>query len=268
MAYYKNGCPDCHGFNFVTDYRQADVICSGCGLVQEGCMSFDDAFHNPDAYLSHAPLMTIWEKPFNADIDQKLKLFATHLQLPDQLQHEANTLFMQIRDNQTFRGSPLNAAILCSIYISCNINSNEIGDGIARDAKELCLAIGVDQVVFSKTLKRVYEIVPDVHAKMKTVSERDVLLRQIRMVSQVPLEKAWDVARETMKLDVIRRREMLLMGSPPNVVNAVLVFLACGKMKIALKKVGYVQDMCISRATLDKYVKLLNEKLPVGNSMQ
>ena len=53
---------------------------------------------------------------------------------------------------------------------------------------------------------------------------------------------------------------MIMMGSPPQVVNIVLVFVACAALAITVPKAGYLEEVKVSRATLDKYVKLLRER--------
>ena len=257
MAYYSSGCPDCHSFNFVTDYSEGDVICTGCGLVQEACISVDESFYNPNALASAAPVGPHLEKQVSHVNNDKLRFITSRLNLSDAMEKEASAIFDNIREKYSFRGQPLNCALVGSIYIACNIQHST---GVSRDAKELCSAMSIDFHAFSKTLKVIYELMPDLHRKMKHINESDTLTRQIQSIPSIPDCRAFDVAKETKRLDEIRKSKMLLLGSPPNVVNAVLIFVACGVLGIRIHKTSYIDHIKISRATLDKYVKLLNNQ--------
>ena len=257
MSFYRTGCTDCGSFNFVTVYCEGDIVCTGCGLVQAGCIVEDRAFYNPNCLSSGAPVDAVQLKQYNAEIDNKLKYFASHLRLNEHIEAEANTIFKAVRDKYSFRGAPLNCAIVGSIYIACNVQNTV---GVSRDTKELCTAIGIDVQAFHKVLKHMYELLPEVHAQMQSVKEGDTLTRQIQSIDSIPLERTIEVAKEVRRLDSIRRNKLLLMGSPPVVVNAVLVFVACLTLKLKLHKTTYVAEVKVSRATLDKYVRLLREQ--------
>lgn len=256
MSFYKHGCSDCHGFSFVTNYAEGDVVCTTCGLIQQGCITVDTYFYNPSSNAYTALVDVFLEKQFNADIDGKLKHVVSRIQLSDHLANEANQVFNMVREKYSFRGAPLNAAIVSAIYIACNIQHT---NGISRDAKELCIATGVDFQIFSKVLKHIYELLPEIHHQMQSIKESDTLTRQIQSILIIPDNMAFDVSKEVKKLDTIRKNKLLLMGSPPNVVNAVLIYVACNVLNIKIHKTTYVTQVNISRATLDKYFKLLRD---------
>lgn len=258
MAYYKKGCGDCHGFEFVTNYKEGDVICTNCGLIQEGCIIVDSAFYNPGSFLQQFPApQQELVKETNYDSIDKLKVLVVMASIPETIGQEAERIFESVRQKYAFRGTPLKAAMLSCVYIACNLQHVE---GVSRNAAELCVACGLDAQVFSKVLKHVCDIVPHLATKMCAVKETDVLTRHMQGLEDIPQARKWDVRKETGRLDAIRRSYGLMMGSPPNVVNAVLIFVACVALGIPLEKPAFLGVTGISKATLDKYVRLFREK--------
>jgi transcription initiation factor TFIIIB Brf1 subunit/transcription initiation factor TFIIB len=258
MAYYKKGCADCHGFSFVTNYKEGDVICTGCGLVQEGCIVMDDAFYNPNSFAQQFPAATQeMTKETNYLSLDKLNVLVAMVSVPEAIGQEAERIFESVRQKYAFRGAPLKAAMLSAIYMACNLQGIE---GVSRNAVELCETCELDTQVFSRVLKHVCDLVPHIAAQMTAVKETDVFTRHVQLLEDIPRARRWDVRKETGRQDAIRRSYGLMMGSPPNVVNAVLIYSACAALGIALNRQVFLGVTGISKATLDRYINLFRLK--------
>jgi transcription initiation factor TFIIIB Brf1 subunit/transcription initiation factor TFIIB len=260
MTYYHTGCRDCSGFHFLTDFAAGDVLCANCGLVQEGSILVDDAAHNY-SIINEVETMEPGLHIENQETNLKMKSFLHTLNLQDAIQQEAYNIFNEVNRKYKFRGSPLNAAVAASIYIACSSSTQR--NRVSRDMREICQRVGIDTSLFSKVLKHIYKLVPDTAHRMRNVSEDDTLMRTIAAIDGMPQDKVWIVARETHLLDNIRKEKQLMMGSPPNIVNAVLIFVACKRLDIRLHKTTFLEQVEISRASLDKYIKLFIKNLAV-----
>jgi transcription initiation factor TFIIIB Brf1 subunit/transcription initiation factor TFIIB len=186
-----------------------------------------------------------------------------HLNLPESIEKEACTLLLQIKDRRSFRGTPNKAVIACCVYITC---IKQGCSGVARSASEIYGALGLDGHAFSRALKIIYDMFPEVTQSCMPVRENDSIIRQLRRLD-LPNECVWKVARVVRKYDEERIHQSLMLGSPPLVINAVLIYIAMEDLSInTVKKAEYVKIMCISRATLDKYTKLLGTTAPSTDS--
>jgi hypothetical protein len=99
---------------------------------------------------------------------------------------------------------------------------------------------------------------PEINNKMKTISEKDSIIRQIAQVEDIPMDKVQSVMKQVRILDAKRKKKCLMLGSPPLIVNAILIYVAAIKIhEIKINKTRYVEIGWVSRATLDKYVKVV-----------
>ena len=251
MSYQLNGCPDCKGFAFVEKKREGDTVCIECGLVLQERNIEDNTFYNPNFYEDHEEVFQ--EEQRNYDAENKMKQFAIYLQLPDSITNDSIHLFRKIREIQHFRGNVLNAVLACSLYIVCNTTQLR---GFTRNSKEVYDRLGIKMQTFHTTLRSIYDMLPHLNNQMKVVKQTHSLMRQIRL--SVPEEKWKVVVKMVEELDERRISLKALLGSPPSVVNAVLIYVACEKLKIPIDKLLYIEQMKISRPTLDKHSRLIH----------
>jgi transcription initiation factor TFIIIB Brf1 subunit/transcription initiation factor TFIIB len=254
-------CRDCGSDDFVENYAEGDTICKGCGLVASERNSYDLVSYNKYTYDDYEPLPRHYQesttKLISKDMEEKLKACVIHLNLPDTIEQEAKTLLEEIKYYHTFKGYRSNSVVACAIYLSCN----KFGQTGARDSKEVYESVGIDSTTFHATLRDIYEIKPDLN-KIHNIQNTDTLRRQIRQSLEEVQDndKVYELARTCAKLEEERRRKKLLMGSPPFVVNAVLIFVAAEALNIKINKNVYVQKSGVSRATLDKHVATIKTK--------
>jgi len=255
MSHFHTGCPDCGGFSFVDVHHEGDTVCTNCGLVVQERNIEDSIFYNQHSFDDHEELTSHEPKTRNFESDKKLRMFVNTLFLPDIVEKNANDLFQKIRALHAFRGQPLQAIMACTIYMSCNLLQ------MSRDAKEIYEPLGINLHVFHKALKNIYELLPEVNMQMKRIQEDDIIVRQVQQL--VPNEKKWTVIRLVKHLDGKRKDKSILMGSPPSVVNAILIFIACEKLKININKTEYLLQARVSRATLDKHTRTIYNTIHV-----
>jgi transcription initiation factor TFIIIB Brf1 subunit/transcription initiation factor TFIIB len=237
---YNVGCRQCGGYKIVENHRTGDVTCTDCGLVLMDRFVVDE-FHHQN-----------YEPFYHKNMD--LLACCNHLHLPESIEKEACSLLLQIKDRRSFRGTPNKAVIACCVYITC---IKQGCSGVARSAPEIYDAFGLDGHAFNKALKIIYDIFPIMSQVCMPVTENDSIIRQLRQLD-LPNECVWKLARLVRQHDDERAHHNLMLGSPPLVINAVLIYMAMEDLSInTVKKAEYVKVMCISRATLDKYTKLL-----------
>ncbi len=278
-------CRDCGKSELIEDYTNGDIVCRCCGLVAEGHTVMTDAYYNPSFYNDHGyiyeddefdhglqkttivskAVVYCGEKQNNEDIENNFRSACINLCLSEETQKEAKKMFESIRDKYIFRGQPLKASIACSIYIALNLRHKRC---ILRDAKEIYEPLGIDPLCFNKTLKMIYKMFPDYNNSMLTIQEEDTLARQVREIDEIPEEKVRLVIKHVRLLDEMRKEKKIMMGSSPTIVNAILIYVvACHMLQISLNKTLYIKIGWVSRATLDKYVKIINEIVPKNNPL-
>lgn len=252
MSHQPNECSDCRSHQFVTNYREGDIICTNCGLVQQERILVDDVFYNPTSYDENNILQedfSLSESP----VTKIKEVFGSCLTVPTIVEEEASRFLKDILRMYRFKGQPLRAAVACSVYISFNNQTSSI---FKRDAKEIYKPLGIDAQVFNKTLRQIYKLLPNIkNSSIQDQSNSSSLIRQIQKSSSIAPYQKWDIAKEVHKLERYKNANNVMLGSPPHVVNVVLIFVACNKLNISLDKALYVEEMKICRATLDKHVK-------------
>ena len=159
MSYHTRGCSDCCSFDFITNYREGDVTCRNCVLVQEERMVVDDIFHNPTTCEDH----NIYDEELHfmtkTETDVKIQqIVGRSFNVPETVEQDASRILKDIRKLHTFRGQPLKAAVACSLYIAYN---NQNVGSMCRDAKEIYEPLSIDAQVFNKTLRQICELMPD-----------------------------------------------------------------------------------------------------------
>jgi transcription initiation factor TFIIIB Brf1 subunit/transcription initiation factor TFIIB len=237
---FNTGCRQCGGYKIVENHRAGDVTCTDCGLVLMDRFVVDE-LHQHD-----------YEPLNNKNMD--LLACCNHLNLPESIEKEACSLLLQIKDRRSFRGTSYKAVIACCVYITC---IKQGCSGVARSAPEIYDAFGLDGHAFNKALKIIYDMFPNISHSCMPVTENDSIIRQLRRLD-LPNECVWKLARLVRKYDDERAHQSLMLGSPPLVINAVLIYMAMEDLSMnTVKKAEYVKVMCISRASLDKYIKLL-----------
>lgn len=254
MAYYKSGCGDCGGFLFVTNSRDGDVTCTGCGLVQEQRMLMDEGFYNYSALDETgghvAPPTTL------NNTDQRLGDYIAAFGVSNvssfiTVAKDVFTRFTQATDKSSFRGLRLNAVMACCVYVSFKlVNTNRI----ARDASEVCKRLGIDKEMFNKAMKDLVDVCPMLASKMKRANGDDTVIRQLQDVVEVDASQVHKLASLVAVLDELRKKHDIMMGTSPMIVNAVLIFAAAARMGIKISKSRFVTYGWVSRATLDKHI--------------
>lgn len=249
MIYQIKSCQDCTSIDFVTNYREGDVTCRNCGLIQQERILVDEIFYNQTSYEENNILHS---ENDNITIHQ---LIGDLLVIPQIIEEESSKLLKSILIKYRFKGQPLKAAVACCIYISFNNQGSSI---FQRDAKEIYKPLQIEPHVFNKTLRQIYKIIPIVK-KANVLQSNNSLMRQIQSCSGITKSKRWDIAKEVRRLESYKTTNHLLLGSPPSVVNIIVIFVACVKMNIQIDKTSYIEEMKISRATLDKHIKLFDK---------
>jgi transcription initiation factor TFIIIB Brf1 subunit/transcription initiation factor TFIIB len=260
MAHYQTGCPDCNGFFFVDDYHSGDTICKNCGLVVSERMIMDDisyypAFDGEGPSFEHNESLAHSDKYNNPKIKSMLKRCISVLGFCESVEDVARDIFLDVCSKQIFRGHPLKAIMAASIYISCLLRER---NGLRRDAREIYNSLKIDRLVFFKGLKTIYKIRNDLYVKISSVQENDTLYRQIATIDDIPNDLYMAIKTKVMVYDDLRKKKGLLMGSPPVIVNAVLIFVACESQGLKMNKTKYLQYGWVSRATLDKHARAIS----------
>jgi transcription initiation factor TFIIIB Brf1 subunit/transcription initiation factor TFIIB len=257
MSFWKSGCPDCGGYAFVDVYSDGDTICTQCGLVVQERIIVDDYFYNLRSFEDHEEIATEPTIAYNKDVDKKFKAINEHMLLPSSILQIAGDIFNTIREKQRFKGQVLDNVIACSFYIAMQQHGVQ---GVSRSVREMCNALGLDMSVFTKTLKVIYDICPQFNNPTKNASVSiDNLYRQIQSINVIPNDRIWDIKKEVHILDNVRIKRCVLMGSPPSVVNSILIFVACQKLGITLDKKQYIIEANICKATLDKHIRRIQD---------
>lgn len=258
MAYYKNGCMDCGGFSFVTNYSEGDVTCTECGLVQEASMLMDDVYYNfthkDKEYASTLRYADTTSKPMKQTLEDLLSNYVAAFGLDSsaEVYRVAKDIFNEVKDKYCFKGWRIQIALACCLYIAFKLANRS---RVARDAAEICARLGIESVVFSKIMKEVLRLLPKVEASLKQVTENDSIVRQIQLVKEIPLDRIHKLASVVQELDVLRLKHDLMMGTSPMITNAVLIFLGAKKLGVRLKKTIFLSYGWVSRATIDKHLK-------------
>lgn len=236
-------CPDCNGDNFVMDYKEGDVVCTGCGLVQERIL-VDDGIPR-DVYTDPETISAV-------KMHDRVKSACCHLGL-EAYTATASAIFEDAQRKHGFRGACFEAAVAASIYVACQVST----DGrSSRDATEIFPRMGVEASMFFKVLKLVYNLKPDLQTKAKRVTEDDILIRQIQQ-ADVHTKDVHTVIRKVRDLDAVRRQHGIMLATSPKIVNAVLIFAAADALGIHVEKHTFVNAGWVSRATLDKHAKAI-----------
>lgn len=210
----------------------------------------DDFFYNITSSEDHEQ-EPVHDKPTDT-VTARFRVMCTHLAVPTNIERSASVIFQEVVSIQKFRGEPLLAMMGSSLYVAFNLQ------GFSRDAKELCTPLGIDYHVFTRTLKVMYEILPDIARRMSIISQDDSVLRQVQSITDIPLTRTWEVIKEVRVLESVRKAHKILLGSPPAIINAILIYKACTNLGMSLNKCKYVDDAQISRATLEKHLKHLH----------
>lgn len=231
-------CPDCGGSDFVTHYAEGDVICRRCGLVVQDHITIDDgSWVGEPIYPPARPPAT------------ELKAALVQMGL-DHLYVEARTVLSHVASKYAFRGERHRVCEACCVYIATRRSRH------GRDANEICTSLGVSAAAFQKALKTIYSLCPEL-SQSKILTEEDTLVRQIQSIPSLDHKHTHKVARLVKELDRIRTSQRLLIATPPMIVNAVLIFVAAERLGLGLDKQAFVSLGWLSRATLDKHVKLI-----------
>jgi transcription initiation factor TFIIIB Brf1 subunit/transcription initiation factor TFIIB len=262
MAYYKNGCNDCGGFSFVTNYSEGDVTCIECGLVQEESMLMDDAYYNftqnnKEYICTMKPLETTkLSKPMKQTLEDLLSTYLAAFGLDEsaEVYKVAKDIFQQVKDKYCFKGSRIHTVVACCVYIAFKLANRS---RVARDAAEICAKLGIESSLFAKIMKEVLRLLPKTEASLKQVTENDSIVRQIQIMKEIPLEKVHKLASVVQELDSLRLKHHLMMGTSPMITNAVLIFIAARQLRIPLKKPAFLSYGWVSRATVDKHLKCM-----------
>lgn len=249
-------CYQCGSTNIIEDYREGDTICRGCGLVLSERNIQDTSHYNPCFYEDHEEY--IEPLNYNQSIANTFEKCMIHLNFPESILKEASLVFKRIKEHGgNFRGENLKGVIASAIYIACHQQN-----GGVRHAKEIYETLGVDVTTFNKSLRRIYEIMPDIQEKLSTIKEENTLVRQIRQsVPTLPEKQVYKIYHRVLELDNLRKQKRMLMGSSPYIVNSILIYIVCEEEKIQMSKSEYIERAKISRATLDKHYDTIRMKL-------
>ena len=248
MAYYQTGCPGCRQYRFVENSHDGDVTCTSCGLVVESHMLVSPLYCDHSEIMLQFETQGKVEKKKNREIDNKVQACCVHLNLPESVQENVFKMFQTVRQAKCFRGHSLDAVIGAVIYVSCR-------QCIPRAATEIHTPLGINANAFNKALKVLCHLFPDLTQTSHAINESDSIIRQIRRIDDIPDNHIWKIARQVESINIKRLTCNMLLGSPPCVVNAVLIYFVCQKMGIKLNKTKYVATAALSRATLDKHVR-------------
>ncbi len=232
-------CPDCGGTDFVIHYAEGDVICRGCGLVVQDHITVDDGSWVGEPIYNYNP----------NSLPAEVKAVLMQLGL-DHLIEETRNIFFHVTSKYNFRGERNRVCEACCVYIATRRARH------GRDANEICTILGISTSAFQKALKTIYSLCPDL-SQCKILTEEDTLIRQIQMVPNLDDKHTHKVACLVKELDRLRSAQRLLIATPPMIVNAILIFVAAEKLGISIDKQDFVSLGWLSRATLDKHVKLL-----------
>jgi transcription initiation factor TFIIIB Brf1 subunit/transcription initiation factor TFIIB len=256
MAYYLSGCRDCGENDFVTDYHAGDVTCRNCGLVAEERILCDEYIYNnnyEDTYdISRCQIETKNFKEYS--IIEVIRLYCLNLHLCDDIRINSINTSKNILKNPVFKRTGINTLSACIIYIVCNLQKQY---GFARTAKEIYEPLGINGTSFNKLLKDIFLQFPELNYNKKCCGfgVEDIIFRNLQKIPFIEHKMIWDIKKEVIKLDEKRKTFKLMMGSSPNVIISVLIFIACNALDITMDNKIYLECMCISKTTLDKHVR-------------
>lgn len=271
MNYPK--CPFCSSSNIVEVYSQGESVCRGCGSVITSNNFYEDSKYDYHCMESHESLPpeaydnTI--KRISNDNQDKLSQYIVFLSLPEVIEQEAKSMLQQIYAKRTYKGIRTDAVVACAIYLASNKQKEYT---TRRTAREICDGLGIDFKVFTKALRDILSEQPlQNQVNINTNKMDDTLTRQIRETlqnfdSDISNVDVMKLAKVVKALDEERKSHQLLLGSPPYVVNSILIYLACDKkdQNITLPdKTVYAKRARLSRGTLDKHLSLL-KKAKIG----
>lgn len=165
----------------------------------------------------------------------------------------AHDLRNRVMAAMQFKARPFVAAMACCVYLACRDSGQH---KVPRSAQEVVTRLGIDAQIFHRVLKEILKTLPrETRQKDENqhVKVSDGIVRQIQLLTSVPLDRAYVVARRAMQIDVVRRQRRYMLASPPSTANAVLIALACESLKIDLDPNELVQQGWIALGTLKKH---------------
>lgn len=240
-------CTDCGTDKLVWDWANGDVVCTACGLVAEERFVDDRiGFNDHDCY---APLHESVSKQVTKQTNLvNAALFNGMLDGADDISKAIDDFCRQGEQD----GGVKEREVSRKADIASGVYANTKG----FTAKELCTAMNVKP-------RQLWKAVAN-HKVVNNTSNRthDMLKRTIYECVDIPQGREWEVFKVARKfLEAMQDDRVSLQSIKPDKLVVSLMVIACGVVRLNIKKKELCRKYGLSLDTLNKHEALLQKAL-------
>lgn len=293
-------CTDCGSIDLFEDWKEGDLVCRDCGLVNEAHMIDFSAewMNNPEEGIDRsrvgAPTSHLYETSMMSTAipksgktwmisrlhdhmsmtykDRALHKIYVHLQrvieeklaLPACITDSAKDLYKHIKDTKITRGENHKALVACCVYYACKLQPG----GYGREKAVIATAFEVDKSTFTAACKIFLDMVKDKPFYDKLFEEREsqdrgMVLRMLQPFTFADSQARWKFARmvEDTYHEAKQKSDGSLDSKTPHSIVSAIIYIVSEKLGMNITKNDIKLHCQVSTVTLNKSVQLLNTVL-------
>lgn len=254
-------CNDCGGCDMVYDWKNGDVVCKACGLVQYGTLFDDSVLYSAEVESyehEHESNQLVfpnkpWLKTTTKDINPEFVAFNSLIYeacyQDSQLASTAWTIFSEFATTTGHKGRKRLALKAAAVYKA----SSQLNRGYTADFVIRLFGGDIDNKLFFET----------VGAGDRAATESaGIIKRAIYSVPQLKTETTWEAYRMAQGLFDRVHKNPLVSNKCQN--KKLIAVIVCITVRVLCNGIDISGNMGVSKSTLNKIEGLIQEALQQG----